>query len=103
MRASASAACSAEALTSPAIFGCTGTISAGTRDRAGEFQIWAKDKGTGDDVAQLVPVGSPAFGTRMGGLKVQGDYPPEMVLAPCALPRPLVLIHRDDFKDPCLR
>jgi hypothetical protein len=77
-------------------------------DHPGELQIWAKDKGTGDDIAQLIPEGSPVFKTRMGGLKIQSEYLPGAVFAPCALPRALVLIHRDgftigDFRDPCDR
>jgi hypothetical protein len=76
-------------------------------DHLGELQIWAKDKSNGDDVAQLVPRGSPTFKTRMGGLKIQSDYPPETAFAPCALPRrPLVLVDREgfsvrEFSDPC--
>jgi len=77
-------------------------------DHPGELQIWAKDKSSGEDVAQLIPGGSPAFRTRMGGLKIQREYPPETVFAPCALPRSLVLIHRDgftigDLREPCDR
>jgi hypothetical protein len=81
---------------------------AGAPDHPGEMQIWAKDKASGDGVAQLLPASAPTFTTRMGGLKIQREYPPEAVFAPCALPRSLVLIHRDgftirDFKDPCDR
>jgi len=81
---------------------------AGVPDHSGEFQIWAKDKRNGDDVAQLIPGGSPTFKTRMGGLKIQREYPPDTVFAPCARPRPLVLINREgfsirDFSDPCDR
>jgi hypothetical protein len=81
---------------------------AGAADHAGEIQIWVRDKASGDDVAQLVPEASTGFATRMGGLKIQREYPPETVFAPCALPRSLVLVHRDgftirDFKDPCDR
>jgi hypothetical protein len=77
-------------------------------DHPGELQIWAKDKGTGEDIAQLIPAGSPVFKTRMGGLKIQSEYPPGTVFAPCALPRSLVLIHRDgftigDLREPCDR
>jgi hypothetical protein len=79
---------------------------AATPDHPGEIQIWAKDKSTGDDVAQLIPVGSPAFKTRMGGLKIQDEYPSEPVFVPCGLPRSLDLIRRGgftigDFRDPC--
>jgi hypothetical protein len=81
---------------------------AGAADHPGEIQIRAKDKVSGDDVAQLVPEGSTVFATRMGGLKIQREYPPETVFAPCALPRSPALIRRGgftirpgDFKDPC--
>jgi hypothetical protein len=81
---------------------------AGAADHPGEIQIWAGDKSTGDDIGQLIPAGHPAFKTRMGGLKIQGEYPRETVFAPCALPHSLVLIRRDgfrirDFNDPCDR
>jgi len=77
---------------------------AGATDHPGEIQIWARDKASGDDVAMLLPEASTALATRMGGLKIQREYPPETVFAPCTLPRsPLVLVHRDDFKDPCHR
>lgn len=81
---------------------------AGAPDHPGEIQIWAKDKTSGDDVAQLLPDGSTTFRTRMGGLKIQREYPAETVFAPCAVPRALMLIRRDgftirpgDYKDPC--
>jgi hypothetical protein len=81
---------------------------AGAPDHAGDIQIWAKDKTSGDDVAQLIPDGSPTYRTRMGGLKIQREYPAETVFVPCAAPRSLMLIHRDgftiragDYKDPC--
>lgn len=81
---------------------------AGAFDHAGEIQIWAKDKTSGDDVAQLLPGGSTTFRTRMGGLKIQREYPAETIFAPCAVPRSLMLIRRDgftirpgDYKDPC--
>jgi hypothetical protein len=81
---------------------------AGAPDQSGEFQIWAKDKSNGDIVAQLIPRGSPTFKTRMGGLKIQRGYPLDTVFAPCARPRPPVLINREgfsirDFSDPCDR
>jgi hypothetical protein len=80
---------------------------AGDPDRSGELQLWAKDKATGEDVAQLTSAGSPTFGTRMGGLKIQSEYPPGMVFAPCAL-SPHVLLDREGFSirafgDPCDR
>lgn len=57
---------------------------AGAPDHPGELQIWAKDKTTEAIVAQLVPTGPQRIKTRMGGLKVQNEYPPEIVFAPCA-------------------
>ncbi len=82
---------------------------AGAPDHSGEFQIRAKDKSNGDDVAQLIPVGSPTVKTRMGGLNIQREYPKETVFAPCALSRPtrpLALINREiltvgDIRGPC--
>jgi len=76
---------------------------AGTPDHPGAIQIWATDKSNGDEVGQLIAEGSPTFKTRMGGLKIQREYPAETVFAPCALPRSLELIRRDDVRDPCDR
>jgi hypothetical protein len=59
-------------------------------DHPGDLRIWARDKVTGDVVAQLVPTGPPALKTRMGGLKIQNEYPAEMVFAPCAVNPPRV-------------
>jgi hypothetical protein len=82
-------------------------------DHPGELQIWAKDKTTGNDVAQLIPASpqnlSPhSLRTRTGGLKLQSEYPPNTVFAPCALPRPrrpLVLLNREGISieefEPC--
>ena len=50
---------------------------------ASEIQIWAKDKADGSLVAELVPNGLPQIKTRMGGLKIQGQYPAGMVLSAC--------------------
>ena len=80
----------------------------GAPGHPGDIQLWARDKISGDDVAQLIPVGSPSIKTRMGGLKIQSAYPPETTLAACALPGSLVLIHRDGFAirgsdDPCMQ
>jgi hypothetical protein len=81
---------------------------AGASDHPGDIQIWAKDKTSGDDVAQLFPSVAPTFRARMGGLTIQREYPAETVFVPCAAPRSLMLIHRDgftirpgDYKDPC--
>jgi len=81
---------------------------AGAPDYPGEIQVSAKDKTNGDEVAQLLLDGSPTYRTRMGGLKIQREYPAETVFVPCSVPRSLMLIHRDgltiragDYKDPC--
>ena len=76
-------------------------------DHSGELQIWVKDKATGDDIAQLTPRGSPAFKTGMGGLRIQKEYPPDTVFAPCARSTN-VLLDREGFSirqfgDPCDR
>jgi hypothetical protein len=57
---------------------------AGAPDHPGELQIWARDE-TGEAlVAQLIPRGPQIIKTKMGGLKVQSEYPSEIVFAPCA-------------------
>jgi hypothetical protein len=63
---------------------------AGAPDHAGELQIWARDKASGDLVAQMIPAGPQAIKTRMGGLKIQSEYPSELVFAPCAANSPRV-------------
>jgi len=50
---------------------------------ASEIQIWAKDKADGSLVAELVPSGLPQIKTRMGGLKIQGQYPADVVFSAC--------------------
>jgi len=63
---------------------------AGASDHPGELQIWARDKTSDDIVAQLIPAAPRAIKTRMGGLKIQSEYPSETVFAPCvANPRQL--------------
>lgn len=49
----------------------------------GEIQIRARDRTTGQDVGQVVPAGTPPFKTRMGDLKIQSEYPGEIVFTPC--------------------
>jgi hypothetical protein len=56
---------------------------AGAPDHPGELQIWANDEITNALVAKLVPADHRSIRTRMGGLKVQGEYPPEITFAPC--------------------
>ena len=57
--------------------------TAGTIDRAEEFQIWAKDKISGNLMALLIPEGHQSVTTRMGGLKILSTYPADIVFAPC--------------------
>ena len=63
---------------------------AGAPDHLGELQIWARDKTSGDVVAQLIPTGPQVIRTRMGGLKIQTEYPSETIYAPCAANPPQV-------------
>jgi len=63
---------------------------------AGEIQIRAKDRTSGQDVGRIVPVGTLPFKTRMGGLKIQNEYPDETVFTPCGMERPH-LIDREGF------
>ncbi len=63
---------------------------AGTPDHPGELQIWARNKTSEDIVAQLIPAGPQVIKTRMGGLKIQSEYPSETVFAPCAANPPQV-------------
>ena len=62
----------------------------------GEIQIRAKDRTSGEDVGQIVPAGTPDVRTRMGGLKIQAEYPAEMVFTPCGSGQPY-LIDREGF------
>lgn len=56
---------------------------AGAPDHPGELQIWANDEITGVAVAKLVPADDRSIRTEMGGLKVHGEYPPEIAFALC--------------------
>ena len=56
---------------------------AGAPDHAGEFQIWARDRSSGALIAELVPSGPPELKMRMGGLKIQTQYPAEVVFTAC--------------------
>jgi hypothetical protein len=58
---------------------------AGAPDHPGEIQIWARDKTSAEIVAQLIPAGPQDFKTRMGGLKIQSEYPAETNFVPCAV------------------
>ncbi len=57
---------------------------AGSPDHAGEIQVWAKDETSGAIVAKLIPADPLFIKSKMGGLKVQNQYPSEVVFAPCA-------------------
>lgn len=52
-------------------------------ERSEEFQIWARDKVSGNLVALLIPEGHQSITTRMGGLQVLSTYPTDIVFAPC--------------------
>ena len=52
-------------------------------DHSEEFQIWAKDKVSGNLAALLIPQGHQSIVTRMGGLKILSAYPSDIVFAPC--------------------
>jgi len=67
---------------------------AGSPGHPGELQIWARDKTGQDIVAQLSPAGPQVLKTRMGGLKIQSEYPSETVFAPCTAGLPHV---HDEF------
>jgi hypothetical protein len=60
---------------------------AGAPDHPGEILIWARDPATAEVLAQLVPIEPREFKIGMGGLKIQSDYAPEVVFAPCDVPR----------------
>jgi hypothetical protein len=61
---------------------------AGSPDHPGELQIWARERNSGDIVAQLVPTGPQDVKARMGGLRIQSEYPSGLVFAPCATNAP---------------
>jgi hypothetical protein len=63
---------------------------AGSPERLGEIQIWAREADTGKIVAQLIPVGPKVRETIAGGLKIQDAYLSEIVFAPCAANNPRV-------------
>ena len=62
----------------------------------GEIQIRAKDRTSGEDIGQIVPAGTPGLKTRLGGLKIQAEYPGDMVFTPCGSGQPH-LIDREGF------
>ena len=56
---------------------------AGAADHPGEFQIWARDKTGQGIVAQLSPAGPQILKAGVRSLKIQSEYPSEIVFAPC--------------------
>ncbi len=57
----------------------------GARARLSEIQIWAVDRSTGENVAQLFPAGRADAKTRASGLRIQRAYPAEIVFSPCTI------------------
>jgi hypothetical protein len=57
---------------------------AGSPQLAGELQIWAIDKPSNQIVAELILTRPDSLKTRMAGLKIQSDYPPELIFGFCA-------------------
>jgi len=78
-------------------------------NHTGEIQVWVKDKATEALVAQLAPVGLREIMTRMGGLKIQGQYPSQIVFAPCIVGSTTAVRHTPEgfairgSSDPCER
>jgi hypothetical protein len=56
---------------------------AGAADRPGALEIWATDRTNGATVALLIPTAPMDVKARMGGLKIQSTYPPELAFALC--------------------
>ncbi len=56
---------------------------AGAPDHGGEFEIWARDKSSGDLVALPIPTAPASLKVHAGGLKIQGAYPEEVIFTPC--------------------
>jgi len=63
---------------------------AGAPDHPGALQIWARDRTSEDRVALLIPAGLPVTKRPIGGLRIQPEYPPEIVFAPCSANPPQV-------------
>jgi hypothetical protein len=76
-----------------------------SRERAGEIQIWAKDKTSGATVAQLLPTGPALQTTTLGSMQ---EYPFAATFAACAANRPGIhdqegFAFRPDGNDACDR
>jgi hypothetical protein len=63
---------------------------AGAPDHPGALQIWAREKISEDLVALLMPAGLEATERPIGGMKIQPEYPSEIVFAPCSANPPQV-------------
>jgi hypothetical protein len=79
---------------------------AGALDHPGELQVWARDETSDAIVAKLIPTEPQFIKTKMGGLKVQNEYPSEVVFAPCAAGSAQVhdrigFARRPDIRDAC--
>lgn len=79
---------------------------AGASDHPGEVQIWAKDETSDAIVAKLIPTDSQFIRARRGGLRIQNEYPAEIVFAPCAARSAqghdkTGFAMRPDFRDAC--
>jgi hypothetical protein len=57
---------------------------AGSLQLAGELQIWAIDKPSNQIVAELILTRPESLKARMAGLKIQSEYPPELIFGSCA-------------------
>ena len=57
---------------------------AGSPQLPGELQIWAIDKPSNQIVAELILTRPESLKTRMAGLKIQSEYPPELIFGFCA-------------------
>jgi hypothetical protein len=53
-------------------------------DHPGVFQFWAREKTTGNLIAELVPAETKA---RFGSLEIKSEYPQDLVFTPCAVTR----------------
>jgi hypothetical protein len=61
---------------------------AGASDHPGALQIWARDKSSEDLIALLIPAGLQVTKSPIGGLRIQPEYPSEIVFAPCSVSPP---------------
>jgi len=59
-------------------------VLVGAPNLPGELQIWAIDKTSNQIVAELILSRPESLKTRMAGLKIQSEYPPELIFGFCA-------------------